>query len=46
MKNILINTYEEVINFSREKSLSLRTAAFAISARRLARAHELRGLFP
>ncbi|MHA2399627.1 MAG: Glu/Leu/Phe/Val family dehydrogenase [Promethearchaeota archaeon] len=46
MKNILINTYEEVINFSREKCLSLRTAAFAISARRLARAHELRGLFP
>ena len=46
MKNILIKTYEDIYKLSKEKHVSLRTAAFAISARRLAKAHELRGLFP
>ena len=46
MKNILIKTFEDVFKFSKEKHISLRTAAFAISAKRLAKAHELRGLFP
>jgi len=35
-----------VYKLSKEKHLSLRTAAMVISARRLAKAHELRGLFP
>ena len=46
MKNILIKTYEDIYKLSKEKHVSLRIAAFAISARRLAKAHELRGLFP
>jgi len=46
MKSILIDTFEEVFKFSKKTDSSLRTAAYAISANRLARAHELRGLFP
>ncbi|MBY8984713.1 MAG: Glu/Leu/Phe/Val dehydrogenase [Candidatus Lokiarchaeota archaeon] len=46
MKNILIKTFEDVYKFSKERDVSLRAAAFAISGRRLAKAHELRGLFP
>jgi len=46
MKNILIKTFEDVYKLSKEMRVSLRTAAFAISTKRLAKAHELRGLFP
>ena len=46
MKNILIKTFEEVYELSKKKHISLRTSAFAIGAKRLAIAHELRGLFP
>jgi len=46
MKNILIKTFEDVYKLSKEKRVSLRTAAIAISTVRLAKAHELRGLFP
>ena len=46
MKNILIKSFEEVYKISKELHTSLRTAAFAIGAKRLAKAHELRGLFP
>jgi len=46
MKNIIIRAFEEVDQFSKKMNTTLRTAAFAISANRLAKAHELRGLFP
>ncbi|MCJ7651272.1 MAG: Glu/Leu/Phe/Val dehydrogenase [Candidatus Lokiarchaeota archaeon] len=46
MKTILIDTFEEISKFSKKTDSSLRTAAYAISANRLAKAHELRGLFP
>ena len=46
MKSILVDTFEEVFKFSKKTDSSLRTAAYAISANRLAKAHELRGLFP
>lgn len=46
MKRILLRAFESVLNLSEEKEISYRTAAYAISAERLARAHELRGLFP
>jgi len=46
MKNILIKTFEDVYKLSKDMQTSLRTAAFAIGAMRLAKAHELRGLFP
>jgi len=46
MKTILVNTFEEIFSFSKKMNTSLRTAAYAISTNRLAKAHELRGLFP
>jgi glutamate dehydrogenase (NAD(P)+) len=46
MKRILLRAFESIINLSKEKSISFRTAAYAIGAERLAKAHELRGLFP
>jgi len=46
MQRILIKAFESVLNLSSEEDISYRTAAYAIGAERLARAHELRGLFP
>ncbi|MFW9897291.1 MAG: Glu/Leu/Phe/Val dehydrogenase [Candidatus Thorarchaeota archaeon] len=46
MKRILVRAFESVIDLSSEKDTSYRTAAYAIGAERLAKAHELRGLFP
>ncbi|MHA2182356.1 MAG: Glu/Leu/Phe/Val family dehydrogenase [Promethearchaeota archaeon] len=46
MKRILLRAFEFVLNLSREKEITYRTAAYAIGAERLATAHELRGLFP
>ncbi|MFX1375800.1 MAG: Glu/Leu/Phe/Val dehydrogenase [Promethearchaeota archaeon] len=46
MKRILLRAFEFVLNLSSDKEISYRTAAYAIGAERLAKAHELRGLFP
>ncbi|MFX1477794.1 MAG: Glu/Leu/Phe/Val dehydrogenase [Promethearchaeota archaeon] len=46
MQRILIRAFESVLNLSSEEDISYRTAAYAIGAERLAKAHELRGLFP
>ena len=46
MRRILFRAFEYVINLAEEKEISYRTAAYSIGAERLARAHELRGLFP
>ncbi|MFW9882285.1 MAG: Glu/Leu/Phe/Val dehydrogenase [Candidatus Thorarchaeota archaeon] len=46
MKRILIKAFESVLNLSSDREISYRTAAYAIGAERLAKAHELRGLFP
>ena len=46
MKRILLLAFEKIINFSEEKNVSYRTAAYSIAAERLAKAFELRGLFP
>ena len=46
MKTILLYSFEEIFKFSKKTDSSLRTAAYAISTNRLAKAHELRGLFP
>ncbi|MBY8985305.1 MAG: Glu/Leu/Phe/Val dehydrogenase [Candidatus Lokiarchaeota archaeon] len=46
MKRILLRAFELVLNLSRDKEITYRTAAYAIGAERLAKAHELRGLFP
>jgi len=46
MKRILLRALESILNLSSEKEITYRTAAYAIGGKRLAKAHELRGLFP
>jgi glutamate dehydrogenase (NAD(P)+) len=46
MKNILIETFEKVWKLSKERNVSLRNAAYMIAIERVAKTHELRGLFP
>ncbi len=46
MKNILLEAFERVWSLSKEKNISLRNAAYMIAIDRVAKTHELRGLFP
>ena len=46
MRTILLKAFDEVYNLSKEMDISLRTAAYIIAVSRLAKALELRGLFP
>ncbi len=46
MKNILLEAFEMVWKLSKERKVSLRNAAYMIAIDRVARTHELRGLFP
>ena len=46
LKNILVNTFEEVYNLSKKKGVTLRIAAYMIAISRLAKAIEYRGIFP
>ena len=46
MKEILLKTFEKVWNLAKEKNISLRNAAYMIAIEKVAKTHELRGLFP
>ncbi|MFX1321283.1 MAG: Glu/Leu/Phe/Val dehydrogenase [Promethearchaeota archaeon] len=46
LKNILDNAFEDVYNLSKEKKLTLRITSYMIAISRLAKAIELRGIFP
>ncbi|MFX0180247.1 MAG: Glu/Leu/Phe/Val dehydrogenase [Candidatus Hodarchaeota archaeon] len=46
LKHILVNAFNNVYSLSNEKNVTLRTAAYMIAISRLARAIELRGIFP
>jgi len=46
LKNILGEAFEDVYNLSKEKNVTLRTAAYMIAISKLAKAIELRGIFP
>ncbi|MGB5911715.1 MAG: Glu/Leu/Phe/Val dehydrogenase [Promethearchaeia archaeon] len=46
LKNILVEAFEDVYNLSKEKNITLRTAAYMIAISKLAKAIELRGIFP
>lgn len=46
LKKVILNTYENVYNLAQEKKVSLRTAAYMIAVSRVAKAIELRGIFP
>ena len=46
LESIMVNTFSEVYDLSLKKNATLRTAAYMIAVSRLARAIELRGIFP
>lgn len=46
MKKVLLKALDNVYDTSKKYEVSLRTAAYMIAGKRLASAHELRGLFP
>lgn len=46
MRRILMEAFERMYNFSQENAIPYRTAAYSLAADKLAKAHELRGLFP
>jgi len=46
LKNIILEAFENVYKLSKERNVSLRTAAYIIALSRVAKAIELRGIFP
>lgn len=46
LKRIIIEAFEETYKISTERKISLRTAAYIIAVSRIAKAIELRGIFP
>ena len=46
LKGIIIEAFEETFKISKERNISLRTAAYIIAVSRVAKAIELRGIFP
>lgn len=46
LKKILLKAFEEVYALSQERKIKLRTAAYIIAVSRIAKAIELRGIFP
>ncbi len=46
LKKIILSAFEEVYKVSRERNISLRTAAYIIAVSRIAKAIEWRGIFP
>ncbi len=46
LQNILERSFEEVLKISKDKKVSLRMAAYILAVGRVAKAHELRGIYP
>lgn len=46
LRRIIIEAFEETYKISKERNISLRTAAYIIAVSRIAKAIELRGIFP
>ncbi|MFX0027809.1 MAG: Glu/Leu/Phe/Val dehydrogenase [Candidatus Hermodarchaeota archaeon] len=46
LKRILIEAFEDVYKISQERNIALRTAAYILSVSRIAKAYDLRGIFP
>ncbi|TKJ20592.1 MAG: glutamate dehydrogenase [Promethearchaeota archaeon Loki_b32] len=46
LKKIMLKAFEEVYELSKERNIPLRTAAYIIAISRIAKAIELRGIFP
>ncbi|MBY8991722.1 MAG: Glu/Leu/Phe/Val dehydrogenase [Candidatus Lokiarchaeota archaeon] len=46
LKRIIIEAFEDVFKIYKERNVPLRTAAYIIAVSRIARAYDLRGIFP
>jgi len=46
LKNILVSAFEDTYNLSKEKNVTLRIASYMIAISKLAKAIELRGIYP
>jgi glutamate dehydrogenase (NAD(P)+) len=46
LKNIMLKGFDDVWNISKEEKVTLRDAAFMLSIKKIAKAVELRGIFP
>ena len=46
LKRIMIEAFEDVYNIHKERNIPLRTAAYIIAVSRIAKAFDLRGIFP
>lgn len=46
LKNIIIEAFDNIYEVSKDKNISLRTAAMFVAVSRIAKAIELRGIFP
>ncbi len=46
LQKILVKAFEDVYKLSKERNFTFRTAAYVIAISRLAKAYELRGIFP
>jgi len=46
LKNIMLKDFDDVWNIFKEEKVTLRDAAFMLSIKKIAKAVELRGIFP
>ena len=46
LKRILIEAFEDVYKIHKERNIPLRTAAYILAVSRIAKAYDLRGIFP
>ena len=46
LKNIMLKGFDDVWNISKEEKVTMRNAAFMLSIKKIAKAVELRGIFP
>ncbi len=46
LEHIMVNAFDQVYNLARQKSLSMRMAAYLVAVQRVADANEVRGIYP
>ncbi|MGQ9683150.1 MAG: Glu/Leu/Phe/Val family dehydrogenase [Anaerolineae bacterium] len=46
LRDIMVRSFEDVLGISQEKKVDMRVAAYILAISRVARAHELRGVYP
>jgi len=46
LREIMVRSFEDVLHIAEEKKVDMRVAAYILAIQRVARAHELRGVYP